>query len=175
MEHAYHPESWRDLYVMLGTSSAALIGLLFVATSLHLDEIVNDPVYRIRARNNSIYLLMPLVEAALVLSPQPMGFLGAELVLINSCMLLLPLRNVYIFFYKGRELSGRSGWRMYRAVAFIGGLLLGAAAGICLIIGLSWSLHLLTASCVTFLVTVAMNAWSIMLGVGRSETKAKRR
>jgi hypothetical protein len=26
--------AWHDLYVMLGTSSAALVGLLFVATSL---------------------------------------------------------------------------------------------------------------------------------------------
>jgi len=27
-------DAWHDLYVMLGTSSAALIGLLFVATSI---------------------------------------------------------------------------------------------------------------------------------------------
>jgi len=174
MEHTYQPESWRELYVTLGSAAAALIGLLFVATSLHLDEIVNDPVYRVRARNNSIYLLMVLVEAAFILSPQPIGFLGAELVVINLFMLPLPLRNVYNFFYKDRKLSGRSGWRIYRAIAFVSGLLLGAAGGICLIKGLSWGLHLVTASCITFLVTVAMNAWSIMLGVGRSEKKAKK-
>ena len=27
-------DAWHDLYVMLGTSSAALIGLLFIATSI---------------------------------------------------------------------------------------------------------------------------------------------
>ena len=42
MENAHLPEAWRDLYVMLGTSSAALIGLLYVVTSLHLDEIVSQ-------------------------------------------------------------------------------------------------------------------------------------
>ena len=46
MESAYQPELWRDLYVMLGTSSAALIGLLFVVTSLHLNEVMNKPVFR---------------------------------------------------------------------------------------------------------------------------------
>src|SRR5262249_9922252 len=42
-------EAWHELYVMLGTSSAALIGLLFVATSLHLREIANQDIYRLRA------------------------------------------------------------------------------------------------------------------------------
>jgi hypothetical protein len=35
MEYAYQAELWRDMFVVLGTSSAALIGLLFIATSLH--------------------------------------------------------------------------------------------------------------------------------------------
>ena len=69
MEAAYQPELWRDLYVMLGTSSGALIGLLFVVTSLHLEEIVNNTAYRIRARSNSIFLIITLVEAALILRP----------------------------------------------------------------------------------------------------------
>jgi hypothetical protein len=45
--------TWQNLYVMLGTSSAALIGLLFVATLLHLGEIVSSPVFRVRAYNQS--------------------------------------------------------------------------------------------------------------------------
>ena len=45
MDHAYQPELWRDLYVMLGTAAAALIGLLFIATSLHLNEIVNNSAF----------------------------------------------------------------------------------------------------------------------------------
>ncbi len=65
MEHDYQPELWHDLYVMLGSSSAALIGLLFVATSLHLKEIVNNPIFRLRTRINYIYLIITVVEAAL--------------------------------------------------------------------------------------------------------------
>ena len=45
MESAEPIQVWHDLYVMLGTSSAALLGLIFVATSLHLDEIVNNPAF----------------------------------------------------------------------------------------------------------------------------------
>jgi hypothetical protein len=60
MGDGYRPELWHDAYVMLGTAAAALMGLLFVVTSLHLNEIVNSPVYRLQARNNSFYLLMLL-------------------------------------------------------------------------------------------------------------------
>ena len=42
-ESAHLIDAWHDLYVMLGTSSAALIGLLFIATSIHLDEVVSNP------------------------------------------------------------------------------------------------------------------------------------
>jgi hypothetical protein len=44
------PASWNELYLMLETSSAALIGLLFVAMSLHLAEIANEEIYRLRAQ-----------------------------------------------------------------------------------------------------------------------------
>ena len=44
-------DAWHDFYVMRGTSSAALIGLLLVATSLHLGEVMSNPGFRIRAYN----------------------------------------------------------------------------------------------------------------------------
>lgn len=175
MEHAYQPESWRDLYVMLGTSSAALLGLLYVVTSLHLDEIVNNPVYRMRARNNAIYLIITLVEAALILTPQPMLALGVELTAINLLSLWLPLRNVYRYFYRDKEASSRAGWTVYRAIVFVCGFLLGIAGGIFLINSSIWGIFFMTASYLAFLVCVALNAWSIMLGVGESEKTARRK
>jgi hypothetical protein len=71
MENAYQPELWQNVYVALGSSSAALIGLLFIATSRHLDEIINNLGLRRRAFNNTRYLLMIFVEALLILIPQP--------------------------------------------------------------------------------------------------------
>jgi hypothetical protein len=49
MNQAYHIEAWREFYVMLGGSLAALTGLLFVATSLHIGELAKVPHWRIRA------------------------------------------------------------------------------------------------------------------------------
>jgi len=83
MKNAYQPELWQNVFVVLGSSSAALIGLLFIATSLHLDEIINNPILRRRASNNTRYLLVTFVEALLILIPQPIPILGAELVAVN--------------------------------------------------------------------------------------------
>jgi hypothetical protein len=171
----YQPELWRDLYVMLGTSSAALLGLLYVVTSLHLDEIVNNPVYRARARRNSIFLIITLVEAVLILMPQPMAPLGLELAAINLFGSSFPVKTTYQYYFRNRELGRRGGLSPYRAAVFHASFLLGIVGGVCLIEGSNWGLYLATASYVALLVAVAMNAWSIMLGVGQEEETAKAR
>ena len=76
MEGPHLGEVWHDLYVMLGTSSAALLGLLFVAASLHLDEITKNFSYRARGLNNSYMLIFTLVEATIILTPQPVALLS---------------------------------------------------------------------------------------------------
>jgi hypothetical protein len=172
MEHAFQSELWRELYVMLGTSAAALIGLLFIVTSLHLEEIANNPVFRVRAYNQTLYLLILLVEAVLILVPQPTPILGAELVAINIFGLWHPLRNTYNFFYKNK-IGGRGGWVISRAIRYFVAFLLGIAGGVEIIELSNWGIYLVTASYVTLLVTVVLNAWLIMMGVGEAEKTTK--
>jgi uncharacterized membrane protein len=102
-------DAWHDLYVMLGTSSAALLGLLFVATSIHLGEVVSNLGFRVRSYNQTVYLLILLVVAVLILVPQPLPFLGAELMVLNLVGLWIFIRTYYTFFYKHRDNSHRGG------------------------------------------------------------------
>jgi hypothetical protein len=171
MGNEFQPELWRDLYVMLGSSSAALVGLLFVVTSLHLDLIVNNPVFRLRARNNTLHLLIMLVQAALILTPQPMTTLGAELVVVNLVGLRLPLSFTYAYFYRSK--GSRTGFPIYPFVTYTSCYLLGIAGAASLIAHANWGPYLITASYLTILVAVALNAWTIMLGVGQAETTKK--
>jgi hypothetical protein len=165
MENAYQPELWHDLYVMLGTSAAALIGLLFIVTSLRLNEIMNNPVYRNRARNMTVHLLALLVQAIFILTPQPMAALGAELVAVNLLWLGAPLSFTYQAVVKNPVLGKSGGFSVYRALAFIVGYLFGIAGGAALIAGSSWGLYLVTTTYVIFLVSVVLNARGMMLGL----------
>ena len=174
MEQVTRFGSWGELYVMLGTSSAALIGLLFVATSLHLEEIVKDAIYRTLARSSSIYLLVTLAEAACILTPQPARALGFEIIALNLVGLSFVGRNFY-YFLNHPDLSLRSGLRIYRGLTFIAAFLTGIVGGFALLTDANGALYFVTASYVVVVVAAALTAWAIMLGVGYGETKEKSR
>ena len=169
MEDGYLSEHWHDLYVMLGGSSAALLGLLFVATSLHLNEIVNNPGYRIRARNLTIHLVVTLVLAAAVLTPQPIAVLGAELIAVCLGGLWLPLSFHYNAHFNNKAMGKRGGLSIYRGLTYVVGYLLGVAAGVALVEQVNWGMYLLTLAYVIFIGSVVWNAWTIMVGVGQTE------
>ncbi len=162
-------DAWHDLYVMLGTSSAALIGLLFIATSIHLGEVVSNPGFRVRSYNQTLYLLTLLVEAILILVPQPGPILGAELMVLNLGGLWIAISTSYTFIYKHRDDRHRGGMKMSRAIPISVAYLLGIAGGIVLIQVSHWGMYIVTVSYTTLLVTVVLGAWSTMLGVEQRE------
>jgi len=168
-ESAYLISAWHDLYVMLGTASAALIGLLFVAASLHLGDVVSNPGFRVRAYHITLYLLTLLVEAVVILVPQPVSFLGAELFVLNLVGLLLPLSTFYTFVYKRPDISHRGGVKMSGVVALSLAYLLGMAGGIALIKESHWGMYLVTVSYTTLLVAVVLRTWSVMLAIEQTE------
>jgi hypothetical protein len=173
MENAHQLESWRDLYVMLGTSAAALIGLLFVATSLHLDDIAGDPILRTRSRNVTLHLVAMLVQAMAVLTPQPLPALGIEIVIINLCGLYLPLTFTYKAFIRGRDSGKRGGFSIYVGMTYMLGYGLGLVGGVALGRSLSWGLYPVTLANAVFFVSVIWNAWKLMVGIRKPENAAK--
>jgi hypothetical protein len=173
MENSFQPELWRDLFVMLGTSAAALIGLLFVAASVRISEATDRPVFRIRSRSITMHLLAMLVQAMAVLTPQPMKFLGAEVVIINLCGLWLPLSFLYKMIRKHRSEQRREGVTAYRATSVIVGYLLGVVGGVALINSASWGMYLMPVSYAVILVFITLTAWLIMFGVEQKEATTK--
>jgi hypothetical protein len=168
-------DAWQNLYVMLGTSSAALIGLLFIATSIHLSDVVSNPGFRVRSYNQTLYLLTLLVEAILILAPQPVWFLGAELMALNLVGLWIALSTSYTFIYKHRDDSHRGGMKMSRAIPLTVAYLLGIAGGITLIQGSRWGMYIVTVSYTTLLVTVVLGAWSTMVGIEQRQLAVEQR
>jgi hypothetical protein len=168
MENVYRPDALHDLFVVLGSSASALVGLLFIATSLHLKEVVNNPALRRRAFNNTCYLLIILVETLFVLIPQPLIILGAEVICTNLVGFWLLFGFVSAFF-TNRESYKRAGGGFHRAIIFIAGFLLGIVGGIILIRQLNWGIYFVIASSIILLVRVVFSAWSIMVRIGESE------
>jgi hypothetical protein len=173
MEHSEKLGSWGELYVMLGTSSAALIGLLFVAASLHLREIVGDEIYKIRAQDSMLLLVATLVQATVILMPQPIRLLGAELLLINLWSVSIPVA-LLVKAIRIRSTKLRGGFSQYRAAFFITGYVVGIAGAIAMIAGFEVGLYAVTASYIAIVIAIIWNAWNIMLGIGQNERKRAR-
>jgi hypothetical protein len=164
------PEDWRDLFVMIGTAAGALVGLLFVVISLHIERIIerSDANMRITvdgARNNTYHLLNVLVEAAVVLAPQPPLAMGIELIALNLYGLRLPLRTIANYIGQGVTISERGGFPMRLVLTIICAYLLGAAGGLAVAAHVEWALYLVALSCMIKLVRTVLTAWMLMFGM----------
>jgi modulator of FtsH protease len=158
MPNAYQPEAWHELYVTLGGAIAALTGLLFVATSLHIERIAQTPHWARRAFTNTFSLIGAMTECFLVLAPQPRLWLGYEIIVLNLTLLLvlmLPLIRSWIATVAGlpplRLFAGTIAW------------LIGAAGGAGLIVGEGGGMFLVTASCLLLIWVCVRNAWSLLI------------
>jgi len=174
VETAYHPEAWHDLFEMIGASAGALVGLLFIVVTLHFDKISERSDDNMRAtmqgaRFNMYHLLTVLVEAAVVLAPQPLLFAGIELIGLNLFGLRLPLTFIYKYFDKHLTISDRGGFPTVLLGTIIAAYALGVAGGISLVAHPFWGLYLVALSCLTKLVRSVLTAWMLMFGVNRAQ------
>src|SRR5467141_4913470 len=90
----YDPAAWHDFFMTVGGGAAALTGLVFVAMSLHLDQIALNAAHRHRARTVLTGLTAVFIRCALVLMAKQSGqavalelivvLVGVEIVLYRS-------------------------------------------------------------------------------------------
>src|SRR5207248_2605918 len=70
----------------------AFTGLLFVALSMHLKQILSHAVYKPRAIVVLVILTTQIVISAIVLAPQPREVMGWEILVLNLFFLALNVR-----------------------------------------------------------------------------------
>ena len=177
MESIYRPELWHELFVMIGTSSGGLVGLLFIVMSLHINKIRERADDNIKATidgayYNTIHLLVVFVEAAVVLSPQPLSFVGPELIALNIFGLRGPLAFSYKYFNKPITISHGGGFPLGLILTITAAYLLGIAGGIAAFRLMDWSLYLVAASCVIKIVRSVLTAWMLMFGMPQARSSA---
>jgi len=152
---------------MLGSSTAALIGLLFVAASIHLAEIANESIYRLRPQFTTLVLLSALLEAIAVLVPQSIPVLGVELLALNLWGLSFPLTLISKVFIIPK--ARRGGFSFQRAAIIIAGYLVGIFGAVVLISGREWGMYPVTISYSTLLLVSIWISWMILQGIGQGE------
>ena len=94
MDAAYSPAAWVDFAVGLTTASGSLTGLVFVAVSIRVREVLGDRFHRRRAESTFVILLGTLTASLLMLIPdQSRVALGIELLAIGVVLVYRSTRT----------------------------------------------------------------------------------
>src|SRR3974377_2416549 len=81
----YDPAQWTNFFVLVGTGSAALTGLVFVAMSINLRGVANDATHTYRAINMlSGFTAVFLISSLALMGHQTYRTLGLEWLLVSS-------------------------------------------------------------------------------------------
>jgi hypothetical protein len=160
MDGAYQPAAWHDLYLMAGGAAAGLTGLIFVAVSLHLREVLGDRWHRGTAGSSLLALMsVVLISGALLIPDQPLALLGAEIALIAAAS----------FAYNAIALAhlpstNRQG-ALVQILAGLSGGALAIGSGLSLALRIGGGLWLLVPAAAIALASSVANAWRLMVDV----------
>ena len=171
MGSAYSAETWHDFYIALCGATAALTGLLFIATSLHIDQIAKSPMLRIRAASNTYIIVLLVIESAAVLIPQGTTALGTEL----CCSGLSYFVYSFVVTPKLFAIAAARQWSRDPKLRAIGAHvvnLFGIAAGISLIFAIGGGMYLLAIRFAITFPFAVLNAYSLMMAATSGEDDA---
>jgi hypothetical protein len=150
MPYANDPAPWQDFYVMMGGANAALTGLVFVAISIHLREVLDHPLLKPRAVLALVVLTTQIAISAIVLTPQSPELMGWEILVLNVIFAALFLRQ-------------RATITVDRASLFSLAIRLAYTyAAISLIVGIGGGFYVLALVIVVTLGRTMVNAWTLL-------------
>ena len=166
--------SWHDFYVTVGTASASLIGLLFVALSINLDAVTGSSRDDLRAFAEQAFASFSMVLLIAVVFLIPTGGPSS----IGVAYLILGIGAGGRMLRRGPAVwratrAGRLGramfWRAALPAAAVLGLL---ASGIGLVTNQPSALYWLVAVIIGLLMSAAQSSWDLLLKVSEDRRTA---
>ncbi len=173
---------WRDYFVMVGGGGAALTGLVFVAMSMHLSDIVSNPAHRHRARTILTALTDVFVRCGLVLMGGQSGrAVGAEIfgmLIIVEVFVLRSLNQALrgsgagqsgvLFRSLNEALRGGDAAQpgvLFRTLGYAACLIIEQTGAAILFFGHTWGLYAVGVGMMASFLFIVSGAWLLLVGV----------
>jgi modulator of FtsH protease len=166
--------SWHDFYVTVGTASASLIGLLFVALSINLDAVTGPSRDDLRAFAEQAFASFSMVLLIAVVFLIPTGgpsSIGVAYLVLGAGAGARMLRRGPAVWRAVREgqLGRAMFWRAVLPAAAVVGLL---ASGFGLVTNQPSALYWLVAVIIGLLMSAAQSSWDLLLRVSEDRRTA---
>src|ERR1700687_248077 len=155
---------WPDYFMMVGGGAAALTGLVFVAMTLHLEEITGNLVSRHPTRTILTGLTAVFIRCALVL----MGGQNAQAIAVELIGVLVVVEA--ILYLSIRQASRDADpWVLRRTIGRFACRLLEQAGAVVFFFGHAWGLYVVGLGMMSSFVFMVSGAWLLLVGVGTEE------
>ncbi len=157
---------WNDFFILVGTGSATLAGLVFVALTINLRGVAQDATHRFRAINMLAGFTSVFVISALALMGHQHSLaLGVEWLVVSVIALAINT-NGYVQAYRLRSsLYALSLVRMIGGSACYLGQIVGS---ILLILGIEAGMYVGAVALIASFVYLISGAWLLILGTLQS-------
>jgi hypothetical protein len=157
---------WHDFNVALVTAAAGLLGLLFVALSIHIRTLSAERNAELRSVARTVFLgyVVSLAYGFLALMPQSLQAFGDEVILLNLAA-TIPFAAAA---RSGLRATGVGYDRRVTLVQFAAGFGLFAVAltgAIGVAVGEIWALYLTAAIAVLSLLWGVFNTWELIFRI----------
>ena len=164
--HSYSPADWESFFVAVVSAGAALTGLLFVAVSINLDNILKGTsMLPTRAAETLASLLFVVISSALVLVPQNVRLLGLEILLIVVPLLVVTVRIQLKFRRANPDAPGL--WSVSRMAASAAATVPGTLAGLSLLAHWGGGLYWLVPTALLGICGAVYSAWVLLVEIVR--------
>ena len=163
--NAYDTAPWQNFFIAEVGAAAALTGLLFVAVSINLKQILSFPKLPARAAETLSLLLLVVAVSSLALAPQTSEALGIEVI---GCAGLMSLAVLRVQLRHGPDDPADPAWWFASRIANVQlPALLFLAGGITLTVRHGYGLYFMLAGTLTAFLGAVYNAWVLLVEIIR--------
>jgi hypothetical protein len=123
----YNPEQWNNFFLLVGTGSATLAGLVFVAMTINLKGVAKDATHRYRAINMlSGFTSVFIISSLALMGHQTYRTLGIEWFIVSLFAAIINTNGYIQAFRQRGSLYALSPFRMVGGSACYLGQIIGS-------------------------------------------------
>ena len=158
----YNPDQWNNFFVLVGTGSDALTGLVFVAISVNLKDVLKDATHTYRAVNMLTgFTAVFIISSFALMGHQTHQTLGIEWLVVSSLAAAINTNGYVHGFNVAGSRYALSLFRVAGGSACYLAQIVGSAA---LLAGADWGIYVSATGLIVNFFFFVSGSWLLIVG-----------